>query len=162
MSLVERLQLNWSDELPHGVMEWQDETDTVIELEILPNRPIEPDGMSMTDKPMKGAIGLVVSPPTKVDEYVDVLADDTVDIPKYYSRFPDNREPMIQHGDDAIFSEWVEAAVRVLNGGGRYDESEFTLYDCLVGDPQPCLLLREGVGAVLLAPADLSPEVKGL
>jgi len=31
-----------------------------------------------------------------------------------------------------------------------------------VDDPQPCLLLREGVGAVLISPADLSPDVQGL
>jgi len=157
MSVVERLQSNWSEELPHGVMEWEGNVNEVAGLETLPNRSGDVDGMQL-GVPSTGNLGLVLSSPGQVDEYVETHADGNIDVPQYYSGFPERDELVVERGGDGLRSDVVEAGIRVLNGGGRYDESEFTLYDCLQGDEvMPCPLVREGHGCVLLTPA-LKPE----
>jgi len=156
---IERLHENWSDGLPRGQLDWKDETRTVLGLEIIVSGYEAPEHVDRGGF-LPGIFGLVVSPRETVETYVEDHADGTIDIPQYYSDFPEGdsmRVNLYERGGDAVRAAPLESAIRELNGSGRYRKSEFTLYDCLGGDAKPCPIVRENVGCILLAPM-LGPE----
>ncbi|WP_435180427.1 hypothetical protein [Halorussus sp. AFM4] len=148
---------------PHDVVEWHPRVETVNGVDAHPLIHVRHDS-PITANPATGTVGWVISQPETLANYVAEHGRCTIDVPQYYSRFPEieaNRLPSLDEylaigpglesddGDSAIHPRLVRLAIRVLNGKGRYPADEHTLHDCL---PLPCPLVREGVGAVLIAP----------
>jgi len=150
---IQRLQSNWSDELPRGWMDWR--TDQVGGMDVLVARRGSVPRVDTRGAVLAEVLGLVVSPSSAVERYVDEHADGTLDIPKYYSQFPDRGdEPVHSVENSSLWSACVEGALRLLNGNGQYARDGIRLYDCLDDStPMPCPMLRDDVGCVLIAPA---------
>lgn len=142
---------SWSDELPRGTVEWARWPVTIHDLRVVPNAACVPAVMSswiLADR-----IGLVVSTPESVAEYVETFGRGEVDLPSTYGEFPDSHRAVASRVEGGreyhLASDRVEAALRVLNGKGRFDHEEYRLVDCA---PAPSVLRRDGIGAVLIAP----------
>lgn len=141
----------WSAALPRGTVEWARWPVTINTLAVVPNRSCVPEVMSswiLADR-----LGLVVSPPEAVAVYVETYGTADVELPATYSEFPGGHRPIASRieGDReySLTSDRVEAALRVLNGKGRFARDGYRLVDCA---PAPGVLLREDVGAVLVTP----------
>lgn len=141
----------WSETMPRGTVEWARWPVTIQDLRVAPNDSCIPERMStwiLADR-----LGLIVSPPESVASYVETYGKADVELPATYSEFPDGHGPIatrVEGGREySLVSNRVEAALRELNGKGRFDRDEYRLVDCA---PAPSVLLREGVGAVLIAP----------
>ncbi|WP_436932672.1 hypothetical protein [Halosimplex halobium] len=156
---IKRLQSNWSDELPRGWCEWNKEIN-IDGVDALMNQMCDIPHLDALTGRVDRNLGLVVSPPEEVERYVDEHANGTIDIPSYFSDFPDGEKEPVYSVEEGhrLRSAVVEAAMRLLNGGGRYRTSEYTLYDCLNTEPEqlPCPLIRDEVGCVMVAPV-ISP-----
>jgi len=150
------------DAPPNGIVIWDNDTAEVDGVEAIPNRRCTP--RNMNERISARALGLVTSPGA-IEEYVDEHGRGEVDLPRYYSRFKEefgeeddkeiHRGPVTAEvGDDDVEEETglegvlVEAALRALDGGGRYNRDDYTLHDCL---PMPCVLVGTD-GAVLIVP----------
>lgn len=147
----EAVARRWSGELPREMVRWSRWPVTIQDLRVVPNAPCEPERVSswiLADR-----LALVVSPPEAVAAYVDTYGKGEVELPATYSEFPEGNRPVasrVEGGREyALLSSRVEAALRELNGKGRFDGDEYRLVDC---SPAPSVLLREGVGAVLVTP----------
>lgn len=150
----EDLSRTWSGSLPRGTVEWARWPVTVEPLDVVPNRSGVPEVMSSCI--LAGRIGLVVSSPETVAEYVERYGRADVELPATYSAFPAGHRPVASRavGDReySIPADRLEAALRVLNGKGRFDSEEYRLVDC---SPAPSVLRREDVGAVLITPTSV-------
>ena len=99
------------------------------------------------------------------EEYVTEHSREAIDLPQYYSRFEeefgDNDEESYHPGPvtekfgmsdgeekTGLNGAPVEAALRALDGGGRYSRDDYTLHDCL---PMPCVLVGTHA-AIFIAP----------
>lgn len=146
----------WSDALPRGAVEWSDRPRTLQNLRVVQNATCEPERVS--SRILADRLALVVSGPASVAEYLDANGKGEVALPATYSAFPDGHSPVASRvaggREYALVSNRVEAALRELNGKGRFAREEFRLVDCA---PAPSVLLREGVGAVLIAPTSGTP-----
>lgn len=147
----EDLARTWGRSLPRGTVEWARWPVTIEPLVVVPNSSGVPELMSswiLADR-----LGLVVSSPETVDEYVERFGRADVEVPSTYSEFTAGHRPVASRtvGDReySIPADRLEAALRVLNGKGRFDRDEYRLVDC---SPAPSVLRREDVGAVLLTP----------
>jgi len=139
----------------HGVLEWADETTTLADLDTIPCDGSSPD---VLDRGVhKGTLAIVL-PHSDLDAYFGEHKRGEETVPSYYSRFPDDRkEPLVtgppddddDDGATGISAGMVEAAIRVLNGSGRYSADEYTIHNCL---PMPSVVERAGHGAVVIAP----------
>lgn len=139
----------------HGVLDWGSGIWSVDGLEVIPSSNSHPDEIDYALA--AETLGLVL-PDSDLKGYLAEHEREEVDPPAYYSRFPDkDRKPLLEgpeHDDftgdfSTLSAGHVEIGIRILNGSGRYDASEFTLHDCL---PVPCILSREGIGHVVLTP----------
>ncbi|WP_276270920.1 hypothetical protein [Haloarcula litorea] len=153
---IERLHSNWSDELPRGWCEWKKRVD-IEGIDVLMNQMCDiPNLDSVHSRRVGHLLGLVVSPKEDVRAYVDEHGNGTFELPRYYSDFGDEWKDALYSVEDghSLRSPVVEAALRLLNGGGRYSRDEYTLYNCLAADdePLPCPLIREDVGCVMISP----------
>lgn len=98
-----------------------------------------------------------VLPESDVESYLERYKRGKRKVPRYYSDFPESSRDLLLERpiDDEDFAaagldgRSVEAALRALNGGGRYDEDKYVLHDCL---PMPSLLQRKGVGYIAITP----------
>ncbi|MBP2251272.1 hypothetical protein J2754_001593 [Halarchaeum solikamskense] len=150
----------------HDVASWHPRVETLPDDGGVDAHPINyvSNDSPATARPAPGTVGWVISRPETVADYVAEHGHGTIDVPQYYSRFPDigahntpDREDYIavgpglesDEGNTVIDPRLVCLAIRVLNGKGRYPADEHTLYDCL---PLPCPLVRDEVGAVIIAP----------
>lgn len=144
------------DDPRHGVMNWLDRRTEVEGLRVVQN-----DNTKIGDESVpRGVLGLVCDPDEELSGYLDTWKRGERDVPKYYSRFPEGRHATLLEGERdelpnrryesaSIRPTPVKFAIRGLNGMGRYPESEFTIHDCL---PFPCIVEREKVGAIAVAP----------
>lgn len=150
----EDLARRWCGSLPRGTVEWSRWPVTLEPLEVVPNRSGVPAVMSswiLADR-----LGLVVSAPGTVAAYVDRFGQGDVELPGTYSAFPAGHRPVASRvvGDReyGIPAERLEAALRILNGKGRFDAGEYRLVDC---SPAPSVLRRGDSGAVLITPTSV-------
>lgn len=148
------LARRWSATLPRGTVEWARWPVTVEPLEVVPNRSGIPAVMSswiLADR-----LGLVVSAPETVAAYVERYGQGDLALPATYTALPAGHHSVASRvvGDHeyGIPADRLEAALRVLNGKGRFDAEEYRLVDCA---PAPSVLRREAVGAVLITPTSV-------
>lgn len=141
----------WSTSLPRGTVQWARWPVTIDALRVVPNRACVPEVMSswiLADR-----LGLVVSSPATVTEYLETYGREDVELPATYGEFPGGHRAITSRveGDRvySLSSDRVEAALRVLNGKGRFDRNEYRLVHC---GPAPSVLRREDLGAVLITP----------
>lgn len=144
----------WSGSLPRGTVQWARRPVTIDVLRVVPNRTCVP--VVMSSWILADRLGLVVSSPEAVDDYVDSYGRDDVELPATYSEFPGRHRPITSRVEDdreySLSSDRVEAALRILNGKGRFVRDEYRLVDCA---PAPSVLRREDVGAVLITPTSV-------
>lgn len=147
---------NVEDDPRNGVLEWQQETSELESLTVIPSEACQPDHLD--GRIRSGTMGVVLENESDLDAYFSSHKRDEAKVPKYYSRFPDDPKSSIIEGPpqeteeyegSALSSKTTEASIRVLTGGGRYSASEFTIHNCL---PYPCVISREDVGHLLVAP----------
>lgn len=138
----------------HEVLDWKDKKLEFDGLVVVPCERCSPTNLGST---VGGETLGAVLPESDVDGYFEQYKRGEHDVPPYYSDFPEpNRDLLVQRPiDDEDFSttgldgQSVEAALRALNGGGRYDEDKYILHDCL---PMPSLLQRMWVGYIVITP----------
>ncbi|MWV65658.1 hypothetical protein GRS48_12630 [Halorubrum sp. JWXQ-INN 858] len=151
----------WSDEIPTGYeIDWVD--DGVIEV-----RGVEAFPQHITRFP--ASYGLVLWR-EQVEEYVEEFSIDECGIPETYTEWDDeydesdafvdgpafdNPPTEIEIVGGGVMSRMVRRAVRELAGPYGYDSDEFVVYNCL---PRPVVVLRDGVGAILIAPYWLTED----
>lgn len=142
---------NWSTALPRGFVPWSRRVHRLEDLLIVPNDGGVPELMETSL--LGGRVGLVVSPPSTLEAYVQRYGREDVALPETYAAFPGEDAPLADRTVGGrrygLPAARVEAALRELNGKGRFDPGEFRLVDCT---PAPAVLGRAGVGAVLVAP----------
>lgn len=142
---------NWSAALPRGSVAWGRRVRGLNDLLIVPNDAGVPELMETSL--LAGRVGLVVSPPPTLEAYVQTYGRGNVALPETYAAFPEGDAPLAGRTVDGRCYELpaarVEAALRELNGKGRFDAEEFRLVDC---SPGPAVMGRAGGGAVLVAP----------
>ena len=97
-----------------------------------------------------------------LNDYLDSRATTEVEIPDTYSHWEAEfgegnglyRGNVVEKDGETVqfglLATRVKAAMRSLTGGGRYDSSEYVLFDCV-----PVPVLRGPEGAVAIAPVEL-------
>lgn len=147
----EDVALTWSETVPRDMVEWARWPVSIQDLRVVPNGSCVPELMSSWV--LAGRLGLVVSSPEALSAYVETNGAADVELPETYSAFPDGHRPIASRTaggrEYSLPSNRVEAALRELNGKGRFEREDYRLIDC---SPAPAVLLREGTGAVLIAP----------
>lgn len=151
---------------PHDVASWHPRVETIGDEDGVDAHPVNyvSNDSIATARPAPGSVGWVISQPERLRDYVAEHGGGTIDVPQYYSRFPEigpystpNNDDYLavgpgletDEGNTVIDPRLVRLGIRVMNGKGRYTAGEHTLYDCL---PMPCPLVRDGTGAVIIAP----------
>ncbi len=144
----------WSDELPHDNIDWSEPTTLDNLTPALTVRMNTGGETEATDKPR--TIGLVTSPPTRVDNFIERHSRGKIAVPDYYKDFSDLEAPTgpsdEQGRETTLTPVILEGGVRALNGKGRYSIDEFTIHDCL---PEGAIVRRhidgKNYGAAFIA-----------
>ena len=157
-------EAGWGDEgdqPPNDVVEWLDET-VYIRGEVLcvgsASQEVDPPGVQLNQD-----LALVVYE-DELRDYLDEFKKGEVEIPETYGSwnddwdftlgrlvFLDDAEAYIgaSEGDMMVVKgDWVQAALRELDGPYSYDSSEYVLHDCRPASP----VLEGPTGAILISP----------
>ncbi|MFB6198426.1 MAG: hypothetical protein ABEI52_09200, partial [Halobacteriaceae archaeon] len=108
----------WSDELPHDNIDWSEPITLDNLTPALTVRMNTKGDTEATDKPR--TIGLVTSPPTRVDNFIERHSRGKIAVPDYYKDFSDLEAPTgpsdEQGRETTLTPVILEGGVRALNG----------------------------------------------